>query len=145
MAMRETERSARLYFVIAGVLGAIYGLWTLVDVARTPARALKHEPVAAIWYLTVVSIVFSALFVIAGLDLPRALRTGARWILRMLVASGIALFGSVIALYLASDFRDDPDRAQAALVGVLVGIAIPIAIIAYLYVNVHRLAATASS
>ena len=63
----------------------------------------------------------------------------------MLVASELALFASVIVLYLVSDFRDDPDRAQAALVGSLVGIAIPIAIIAYLYVNVLRLSASAGS
>jgi hypothetical protein len=34
-------------------------------------RELTHEPAVAGWYLIIVSIVFSVLFVIAGIDLPR--------------------------------------------------------------------------
>jgi len=145
MAMRETERSARLYFLIGGGLGTIYGLWSLVNLvnlARPPRHALTQEPVAA-WYIIVISIVFSALFVVAGIDLPRALRTGASWILRMLVVAGVALLAWVVVLYLSSDVDYDPDRAKAALVAGLVGIAVPVALVAYLYVNIRRLSAEA--
>jgi hypothetical protein len=143
MAMRETERSARLYFLIGGGLGTTYGLWSLINLAQTPRRALSHEPVAAIWYIIVVSIVFSVLFVIAGIDLPRVLRTGASWIRRMLLATGVALIAWVVVLYVSSDVRYDPDRATSALVAGLVGIAVPVALVAYLYVNVRRLSAEA--
>jgi hypothetical protein len=143
MAMRETERSARLYFLIGGGLGMIYGLWFLVNLPQQPSRhALAQEGVAA-WYIAVVSIVFSALFVIAGIDLPRALRTGANWILRMLVVAGVALLAWLAVLYLSSDVDYDPDRAEAALVAGLVAIAVPVALVAYLYVNIRRLSAEA--
>jgi hypothetical protein len=142
MAMRETERSARLYFLIGGGLGTIYGLWSLVNVAQPPHHALTQQPVAA-WYIAIASVVFSALFVIAGIDLPRALRTGGSWILRMLVVAGVALLAWVVVLYLSSDVDYDPDRAKAALVAGLVGIAVPVALVAYLYVNIRRLSAEA--
>jgi hypothetical protein len=145
MAMRETERSARLYFLIGGGLGTLYGLWLLVDLittARPPGHPLTQEPIAA-WYIIIISIIFSALFVIAGIDLPRALRTGAIWILRMLVVTGMALLAWLVVLYLSSDVNYDPDRAKSALVAGLVGIAVPVALVAYLYVNIRRLSAEA--
>jgi hypothetical protein len=141
MGMRETERSARIYFFVAGGLGVAYGLVSLVHLAGTSATALRHEPVAAIWYLDVASVVFSLLFVIAGIDLPRTLRTGATWIRRMLVAAGASLVLWVPLLYLSSDFRYDPDGAKTQAVGGIVGIAIPLAIVIYLYVNLRRLSA----
>jgi hypothetical protein len=141
MAMRETERSARLYFLIGGGLGMIYGLWFLVNLPQPPRHA-PQEAVAA-WYIAVASIVFSALFVIAGIDLPRALRTGANWILHMLVVAGVALLAWLAVLYLSSDVDYDPDRAKAALVAGLVAIAVPVALITYLYVNIRRLSAEA--
>lgn len=142
MAMRETERSARLYFLIGGGLGAIYGIWFLVNLPQPPRQALTQESVAA-WYIGVASIVFSTLFVIAGIDLPRALRTGASWILRMLVVAGVALLAWLVVLYLSSDVDYDPDRAKAALVAGLVAIVVPVALVTYLYVNIRRLSAEA--
>jgi hypothetical protein len=143
MAMTESERSLRTYLMLAGALAISYALWTLLH-----RHALAHQPVVAIGYSVITQLASGAALVIAGIDLPRALRTRTRWIPRTLIAAAAAILAQVAVTYLSSGPRTDPNGARAALGASLFAITLPLAIVSLLYVlyaNVQRLTAPAAA
>jgi hypothetical protein len=144
MAMRETERSLRWFFLIAGALSALQGLAAMNGLSRLP-HGISLKLLAPLWYGTSAHIVLGALFFLAGLRLKQALQIGATWIQHLIVIAGAALIIEV--LWIVSVFgvvTGTPLQAGLALGGV-VGIGIRIAVVAYLHASVRRLSAEAQA
>jgi hypothetical protein len=125
----------RAYFLIAGALTALSGLR---EIARLTGRILP-----LIWKLelaafSIAAVVLGVAFIVAGLQLKRALPTGAAWIKRLLVVTvcvGLARFLVALAGLVVTR-----DAVQSGLIfGTVIGVAIPM----YLYANLVRLSATA--
>ena len=119
MAMRETVRSLRLYFVLTAVLG---GALNLVALQR-PSGVVANV-------VSVVGIAFALAYLYLGLRLGRLLVTSPGQITAVLVAGAVFLV-LLLALDALSGFQG------GSLVQVVVGLLITW----YLYVNVRRLAA----
>ncbi len=115
--MQETPRSLRAYFIVAGALG----LWTSVSLAAVPGGPLEVAQ-------SVFAAAFGLAFIVAGAVLPRALRDGTNWILKLLIANGAYAVVRMGFLLLAG-------HGSAGIFGVVVALAIT----AYLYANVLRL------
>jgi hypothetical protein len=134
MAMRETERSLRGYFLAAGVIAMLLGLRD-IDAANKLPGGLPMSWKLAIWFPIVARLALATGFLAAGAKLKAALPTGATWIRQLLVGCVLvqvvdaALIGSVLGM----------EVGRAGLIGSLLGLAVT----AYLYANVRRLAAEA--
>ena len=144
MAMRETERSLRWFFLIAGALSAIQGLAAMNGLSRLP-HGISLKLLAPLWYGTSAHIVLGALFFLAGLRLKQALQTGATWIQHLIVTAGAALIIEVIWIVSILGISTIPAIQAGAAVAGLVGIAIRIAVVAYLHASVRRLSAEAQA
>jgi hypothetical protein len=130
MAMRETERSLRWYFVLAGAWSCVSALRSISTASELPA--LPASWTLAVWFPIVSHLVLGAAFVLAGLTLTKALADDPTWIKRMLIVAGIAL---VVELGLVWMILGDKASTSDATVFRVIGLAIT----AYLYVNVQRL------
>lgn len=133
MAMRETERSLRWYFLIAGGLTVVGALRNLGDLNT---RYLSSDIVAMILYASISRLVFGAAYVVAGVKLKSALLSGARWIQHLVMLSGASL---VIELLWGLAVSQGGPAGGVGIAAGFVGIAIRIAIVSYLYVNIRRL------
>ena len=133
--MRETEKSLRTYFLIAGVLALISGLQDLSDLLKLPTASLPTSWMLALWFPTLARMVLGACFVWAGVRLSAALPTGARGIQQLLLAALVVMV--VDAILITSVLGTE--LGQGGLITSLIGLAI----IAYLLANVRRLAAEA--
>src|SRR4051794_23169739 len=90
MAMKESERSLRAYFLLAGcvsALGALARVGKASELSTLPASGQL-----AVCMPMISGIVLGMGFFIAGLKLKAALPRGAGWIKILLVASGALLF-----------------------------------------------------
>ena len=135
MAMKETERSLRIYFLIAGVFMLVSSLRD-VSVADH-LHGLRADQSFALYFPIVTRLLLGLGFFIAGLTLKTALPAGAAWIKKLLVASGALLF--VNGALTTAEFPIE--LATGALIGAGVGLAITI----YLHRSVTRLAAEAAA
>jgi hypothetical protein len=139
MAMKETERSLRWYLLIAGGLTVIGALMTMNEL---PTRLLPSDLAAVLWYATISRLVFGAAYVVAGVSLTKALLTGARWIQYLVLFSGASL---VIELLWGLAVSQGGPAGSVGVAGGFVGLAIRIAIVSYLYVNIRRLSIEAQT
>lgn len=135
MAMRETVGSLRTYFVVFGVVATLG--W--FDDARTAVLTGLRMPLAGLllsWLSVAVYVVTGPAFVVAGFKLKSALPTGAWWIKRLIMVSGVAriLEAMLRALTQPSGLTTTEVTWELAA----------IAIYAYLFASVRRLAAEAS-
>ena len=124
--MRETERSVRLYFFLAGTMSLVVAALYLHD--------RDHKSVFA-WFTLLADIPLSVGYVVAGIRLPRALRTDPWWILQLLAIARV-LFLIEDALDIASWFFAD----TAPQVGMLIGPSFSIWITYYLQAHVRAFA-----
>lgn len=118
MAMRETVRSLRVYFILTGLIG---GASNLASVIR------GESAVGAV--LSLISLAFSIGYLYAGIRLRPLLATGARQIYVLLVG-GVVWLALLLGLALVAG------SAGALWPIVVLGLLIS----GYLYVNVRRLA-----
>jgi hypothetical protein len=140
MAMKETERSLRWYFLIAGGLSVVQALPTMSDLSKLPGGA-PVMLLAPLWYGAISHLVLGALFFMAGLRLKQALRTGARWIQHLILIAGAALILEV--LWVIAVFGARAAYEADAVAGGFVGFGIRLAVVAYLYASVRRLSTEA--
>jgi hypothetical protein len=126
MAMRETVRSLRAYFILSGVA-------TLISYGR--ALWVNFQgPVAIPTIIGVVGIGFSAAFLYVGISLPRLLRSSASRIVTLLyVSTGWVVFVFLLGLV--------EGLAPVAVVTLLLSLLI----LWYLLKNIRRLAAEAQA
>jgi hypothetical protein len=122
MAMRETVRSLRLYFVLTAVLS---GAVNIVSLQR-PLGFISEV-------LSVVGIAFALAYLYLGLRLRRLLAAAPGQIIGVLIA-GAAFLLLLLALDALSGFQG----------GMLVQAVLGLLITWYLFVNVRRLAAEAT-
>jgi hypothetical protein len=134
MGMKETEGSLRAYFWFAGAVSAFIGFRDFAEVSKI-SDLLPTDSKAALYVQFVTRIVLGIAFVIAGFQLKSALRSGADWIKKMLIVSGIAL--TAVAVFAGLTFGSM--FGNSWIVGAIVGIAITV----YLYRSVVRLSAEA--
>jgi hypothetical protein len=134
MALRESERSLRLYFFFAGAVALLLALRDLSRVSHLPRMPLDWA--IALYVPIVTRCIVGGGFLVAGAKLPQQLLTGAHWIKKLLVFSAAMMFvnGALVTAIF------DLDAAQAGIVGAVVGTLITI----YLYRTVTRLAADAA-
>ena len=141
MAMKETERSLRWFFLITGGLTVIMALGSIGDLSK-----LSHAPtrlIAPLWFSTISHLVLGAGFVLAGMKLKAALLTGARWIQRLVLLAGVSLVVELAWTYsVFHEFAAASDR-DAEFTGTAIGVVIRLAVVAYLYASVRRLSGEA--
>jgi hypothetical protein len=119
--MKETARSLRAYFVIVGLLGAYFNV-----------TGLMASPGAIMMGIEGLSLVFALAYLYFGAVLPSLLRAGTERIYAVLAANAaVTVVQALLVLVLAPN------------VFALVVCAVGLAICAYLYFNVKRLAAEA--
>ncbi len=136
MAMKETERSLRAYFLFAGVVAVLLALRDESEVSKLGAISLPLDKTLALYVPIVTRILLGIGFVVAGIKLKAALPGGAGWIKKLLVVSGAMLF--VNGALITAAFGTDVGRS--GIVGAAIGLAITI----YLHRSVVRLAGEAA-
>ena len=130
MAMRESEGSLRVYFLLAGVIGLANARGT-----ASTALGLTHSPtghMAVLWGLIAATAAVSVGYVAAAIRLKSALPLGAIWVQRVLLAGFIVCL--VHAIFSSSLVDTDDART-----GGIVGTVIAMLVTTYLLVNVRRL------
>ena len=124
MAMKETVRSLRAYFLLSGVA-------TLISYGR--ALWVNFQgPISIPTIIGVIGIGFSTAFLYVGINLPRLLRSSAGRIVTLLyVSTGWVVFVFLVGL-----------REELAPIAV-VTLLLSLLILWYLLKNIRRLAAEA--
>jgi hypothetical protein len=139
MGMRETAGSMRAYFLIAGALSALSALWEITHLTRRMLPIVWKLELAA---FSIAALALGVAFIVAGLQLTRALPTGAAWIKRLLVVTGCVSIARLLVAVGVLVTTNDAAR-NAAQWGLVFGAVIGVAIAAYLYANLLRLSAAA--
>ena len=132
MAMKETERSLRAYFLIAGIFGALWALHEVSVIWKIPMDQFPASWRTIVWFPAATHLPICIGFTVAGFKLKSALLGDPSWILRLLGVSGFLL---VLQIALNAATFGTSFAAQRGA-GTIVGIAIT----TYLYFNVKRLA-----
>jgi hypothetical protein len=134
--MRETERSLRAYFWVAGVLAIGYVLSTYHDV-HVFFALLGGGQKAAISFALLSQLALGIAYIGCGIKLEAALPHGAQGIKNVLAASMalIPINGALISL--AFGAAANTQSIVAAVIGLLIAI--------YLRANVKRLGAEAAA
>lgn len=145
MAMRETERSLRWFFLIAGGLSVVQSLAAMNELNKPALREAPATLLAPLWFGAIAHLVFGALFVNAGLGLKQALLTGARSIQQLILVTGIVLLLEVIWILIAFGVQTRTDSQMTNLVGGSFAVGLRIAVVAYLYASVRRLSREAQA
>jgi len=136
MAMRETERSLRWYFWVAGVIAVVTG-------CRNLSSTWDMIPDDERWrfMLAVPSfarVAFGGAFVVAGSKLKEALASDPTWIRRLLVLVGVAQVAELALIWWV--FHDMLGSVGSMVIGsVATSSLIGVAITVYLHYNLVRL------
>jgi hypothetical protein len=133
MGMRETSRSLRAYFIIAGALALLLGLRDLSTVTRL-GEVLGSLPATwklALWFPLLSQIVLATCFMLAGIQLPTALPRGAGWIKTLML---VTIVVQVIDMALVASVLGTEVGTTA-----LIRSFISLLIAAYLLANIRRL------
>jgi hypothetical protein len=118
MAMRETARSLRAYFVLVGVLSLGSAVSTFQSAESTGLEGIR----------ALLGAVFGAGFLVAGIRLPRMLE-GSTWFVKALLLANVTLQLALAAVLLLA----------GASPATLVFPALYVAVSLYLIANVNRL------
>ena len=134
MALKETERSLRWYFLLAGTVSALLSLRDISTVSKLTGvlGALPASWQLAIWFPIVARLVIGVGYIAAGVKLKAALPLGATWIKQLLLASIVVLvidavlIGAVLGM----------DIGQTGVIQSIIGLLVTV----YLLASVRRLA-----
>ena len=134
MGMRETGRSLRAYFIVAGAIALLLGFRDLSTVSKLGSMLGSLPPawLLALWFPLLTQIALAACFIWAGVQLPAMLPRGAGWIKMVLLLTMVVqlIDMGLIASVLGTD-----------LGGTALGRSLLAMLIAgYLLANVRRLA-----
>jgi hypothetical protein len=127
MAMKETVRSLRVFFIVIGVAAGLNKLSAVL----TWFRAGQLPPLVPGMFIAV-DLAVAIGFVIAGITLRSALPNGARWIKRLITVPRV--FRGAEIIYLVTGAPSPFERGWG--LRLTLGIFLPL----YLYVSVRRLA-----
>ena len=131
MAMRETVRSIRAYFFLAGAISLLVGLRDASQVSKLGDGFLPSSWMAVLWYSVIARLVLGTGYLVAAVRLKAELPRGAIWIRRMLLAWIAALV--LDAVLIAGVIGMEIGRSE------VVGSVIGLVITAYLLANLKRL------
>ena len=134
MGMRETTRSIRAYFVIAGALAMILGFRDLSMISKIGSMlgSLPMSWQLALWFPLLSRIALGACFIWAGVQLPTALPRGAGWIKTlMLVTMVVQLIDMVLVASVLGSDLGTPELAKSLFAMLIAG---------YLLANIRRMA-----
>ena len=132
--MRETTRSLRAYFIVAGAIALMLGLRDLSTVSQL-GSVLGSLPASwqlALWFPLLSQLALAACFIWAGIQLPTALPRGAGWIKTLML---VTIIVQVIDMALVASVLGT-ELGTTALVRSLIALLIA----AYLLANIRRLA-----
>ncbi len=134
MAMKETERSLRWYFLIAGTVSAALSLNDIGTASKLTnvLGALPGSWQLAIWFPIIARLVIGVGYVAAGVKLKAALPLGATWIKQLLLASIVVLVTDAVLIGAVLGM----DIGQTGMTQSIIGLVIT----AYLLASVRRLA-----
>jgi len=137
--LKETERSLRAYFIVAGVLGLISGLLSLGDATKAALTGRSIVVTLALWFLPLARVVLGPAFIVAGITLKRALEVGApRTKQLVLIAAAAFVMESVLWVVALNSLGARQHGAELA--GQAFGRAvIPLLILWYIYASLRRL------
>jgi hypothetical protein len=137
MALRETERSLRMYLLIVGGLSTLGGLDLALELPRLPAGFAAHFS-----SLVFVGLAFGVGYLVAGLRLHKELRRGASWIQAMLIFHLVAAL--VEAWHVVRlGFFDTVAGGEGVIIAAIAAAAFGVPV--YLLVNVRWLAGEAKA
>ena len=131
--MRETARSLRAYFIIAGALALLLGLRDLSTVTRLGSMlgSLPASWQLALWFPLLSQIALAACFLWAGISLPTALPRGAGWIKTLML---VTIIVQIIDMVLVASVLGT-ELGTTALIRSFIALLIA----AYLLTNIRRL------
>lgn len=134
MAMRETERSMRAYFLIVGAISALLALSDLGTASKLGKvlGALPASWMLALWFPILARLVLGVGYVAAGIKLRAALPLGAGWIKQLLLISIVVMITDAILIGAVMGTQ----YGQAGITSSLIGLVVT----AYLLANLRRLA-----
>ena len=134
MGMRETERSLRWYFLIAGTISVVLSL-NDISTASKLTKLLGTLPASwqlAIWFPTIARLLIGAGYIAAGVKLRTALPLGANWIKQLLLVSILVLVIDAVLIGAVLGMEIGRTGVTTSIVGLV--------ITAYLLASVRRLA-----
>lgn len=138
--LKETERSLRAYFIVVGVLGTLVGLVALSDLGKHTIATKSMFVTLAIWFPALAPLVLGPAFVIAGINLKRALESGAPRTMQLVKLAAAVLVAEIVLFAIAASIVGAGNVAE--LTGREVGRAIiPLLLLWYIYASLRRLAA----
>jgi hypothetical protein len=142
--LKETERSLRLYFFVAGTIATLLAVRALGDATSHPVAAPSGIVMLAIWFPLLARVVLGPAFVVAGITLKGALKSGAGWIKNLVKLAAAVLVVEVFAVTVVATNSIETSNNSAELLGQATGRAlIPLLILWYLHASLWRLAADA--
>jgi len=137
--LKETERSLRLYFIIVGVIGTLAAFVALSDATKTSRVPIPTIVTLAIWFPALARLVLGPAFVVAGVNLRRALENGASGTRQLVKIAAAVLVLEVVLV--AAAVNSLPGAKSAELTGEAMGRAlIPLLILWYIHASLKRLA-----
>jgi hypothetical protein len=131
MALKETQRSIRIYFGLVGALALLGGLYDINELSRLHGFTIPFTWTLAIYLPLAGHIILGIAYLVLAVQLPRDLVMGARWAPRLLVATVIFLVFDAALTTAVFGFA----LAQREVVRSLLGLAICV----YLFNSIRRL------
>ncbi len=134
MGMRETERSLRWYFLLAGTIGIAMSVHDIVTILKLGdlLGSLPASWMLALWFPTLARLALGSGFVLAGIGLRAALPRGATWIKKLLLASlAVQVVDAILVAWVLGR-----ELGQASVTTSIVVFAVT----AYLLANLRRMA-----
>lgn len=137
--LKETERSLRAYFILVGILGTVAGLAFLGEATKDRYSGLPLLATVLVWLTALAPLIIGPSFVIAGINLKRALQTGARGTRRLVQLAAAVIFVEIVLIGAALGSAGSPNASEEA--GRAFGRAlIPLLLLWYIHSSLRRLA-----
>jgi len=137
--LKETERSLRAYFILVGILGTLAGYLFLSEVTKDRYSGLPFLASLLVWLTALAPLIIGPSFVIAGINLKRALQTGARGTMRLVKLAAAVIVLEIVLTGVA--LSSAGSYAAGEQTGRAFGRAlIPLLLLWYIHASLRRLA-----
>jgi hypothetical protein len=137
--LKETERSLRAYFIVVGIIGTVAGFAFLGEVTKDRYSALPFLASVLVWLTALAPLIIGPSFVIAGINLKRALQTGARGTIRLVKLAALVIVLEIVLTGVA--LSSAGSQAAGEQTGRAFGRAlIPLLLLWYIHASLRRLA-----
>jgi hypothetical protein len=137
--LKETERSLRAYFIFFGIVGTLLALAGLGNASKDAPAGVPALVTLAIWLPPLARLVLGPAFVVAGINLKRALRSGAVGTKKLVKIAALVVIGESVLEVAALNSIAGGDTAE--LTGrAFGGSVVPLLILWYIHASLRRLA-----